>query len=245
MSSNIRIVQAVLRGGRKNKLEPDKIMKIILPIINREDWLENNNNHDLKKVREVVYQMGQEDVSIEQKIKAFHVDMRKTYQRVNDHDSYDEWIDEFDECDDELTTRIRLKTVKRAAFGISYDKAKQIVATYKIKSKEEYNELCERDNRLTTDPESAYKGNFTNWIDYLGLERNNYYDMATCKAKVVHYLTAYPDIKRHLELSVIADKLCKLDSQFPPNELWVDFYNVNDLREIISVVYTQKKSIFL
>jgi ERCC4-related helicase len=49
MSSNIRIVQSALRAGRKNRLEPNKITKIILPILNQTDWLENNDNQDLRK----------------------------------------------------------------------------------------------------------------------------------------------------------------------------------------------------
>ena len=51
MTSNIRIVQSALRASRKNKNETDKKTKIILPILNRDNWLENDENPDLKKVR--------------------------------------------------------------------------------------------------------------------------------------------------------------------------------------------------
>ena len=51
MTSNIRIVQSALRASRKNKNDINKKTKIILPILNRDDWLENNDNPDLKKVR--------------------------------------------------------------------------------------------------------------------------------------------------------------------------------------------------
>ena len=66
MTSNIRIVQSALRAFRKYKNELLKKAKIILPILSRDDWLENNENSDLKKVREVIYQMGLEDETIEQ-----------------------------------------------------------------------------------------------------------------------------------------------------------------------------------
>jgi superfamily II DNA or RNA helicase len=79
MSSNIRIVQSALRASRKNKFEPDKITKIILPILNN-DWLENNENLDLKKVREVIYQMSLEDETITQKIKVFEIDIENQKQ---------------------------------------------------------------------------------------------------------------------------------------------------------------------
>ena len=77
MSSNIRIVQSALRASRKNKHQPNKITKIILPILNKDDWLDNNNNPDLKKVREVIYQMGLEDETITQKIKVFNIEVKK------------------------------------------------------------------------------------------------------------------------------------------------------------------------
>ena len=51
-----------------------KITKIILPILNKDDLIENNNP-DLKKVREVIYQMGLEDETITQKIKVFKVQL--------------------------------------------------------------------------------------------------------------------------------------------------------------------------
>ena len=77
MTSNIRIVQSALRASIKNKKDTNKKNKIILPILNRDDWLENNGNIDLKKVREVIYQMDLEDETITQKIKVFRIDIEK------------------------------------------------------------------------------------------------------------------------------------------------------------------------
>ena len=81
MTSNIRIVQSALRASRKNKKDMNKKNKIILPILNRDDWLENNENPDLKKVREIIYQMGLEDETITQKIKVFRIDIEKQKQK--------------------------------------------------------------------------------------------------------------------------------------------------------------------
>ena len=47
MTSNIRIVQSALRACRKNRDVPDKIAKIILPVLFRENWLEDNIKEDL------------------------------------------------------------------------------------------------------------------------------------------------------------------------------------------------------
>jgi len=240
MTSNIRIVQSALRASRKNKNDTNKKTKIILPILNRDDWLENNENPDLKKVKEVIYQMGLEDETITQKIKVFRIEIEKQKPKPKEKEER-EIVDEFGEYDDELTQKLRLKTIKRTALATTYEKARKIIADKNIKSKESYYELCERDNRLSKEPEIAFKGQFTNWIEYLSIERV-YYDLETCKNKVGEYLLLYPEIKKHyLDLSIVSNELCKIDALFPPNGLWVEYYNVKDLRDIITIINKKKK----
>ncbi len=239
MTSNIRIVQSSLRASRKNKHQPNKITKIILPILNKDDWLENNNNPDLKKVREVIYQMGLEDETITQKIKVFNIEVKKYIILISKKYIVD--VDNFGDYDDELTTKLRLKIIKRTSLGISYEKARKIIISKNIKNKEEYFELCEKDNRLSIEPELTYNGQFTNWIEYLSIERL-YYDLETCIEKVNELLILHNKIKKHyLDLSIVCKELCELDNNFPPNGLWVEYYNVKDLRDIIIIVNKKKK----
>lgn len=73
MSSNIRIVKSALRASRKNSLEPNKVTKIILPIFSL-----SNDNQDLKKVKEVIYQMGLEDEIIIEKITVSKTDIKNS-----------------------------------------------------------------------------------------------------------------------------------------------------------------------
>jgi superfamily II DNA or RNA helicase len=240
MTSNIRIVQSALRASRKNKKDVNKKTKIILPILNRDDWLENNENSDLKKVREVIYQMSLEDETITQKIKVFRINIEKQKPKKIEKEEK-EMVDEFGEYDDELTQKLRLKTIRRTALTTTYEKARKIIADKNIKSKENYYELCERDNRLSKEPEIVFKGQFTNWIKYLNIEQI-YYDLETCKNKVSEYLLLYPEIKKHyLDLSIVSNELCKIDILFPPNGLWVEYYNVKDLRDIITITNKKKK----
>jgi superfamily II DNA or RNA helicase len=239
MSSIIRIVQSALRASRKNKFQPNKITKIILPILNRDDWLENNENSDLKKVKEVIHQIGLEDETVAQKIKVFKITIEKhpPKPKMPKHES----IIEFGEYDDEFTQKIRLKTVKRIVYGISYEKAKKIIASKKIKSKESYFELCENDNRLSKEPEILYKGQFVNWIDYLSIERI-YYDLETCKSKANTHISIHNELKQYyLDLSMLVNELCKIDMLFPPNGLWVEYYGVKDVRDIINLTNKKKK----
>jgi len=237
MSSNIRIVQSALRASRKNKEDPDKKTKIILPILNRDEWLENNENPDLKKVREVIYQLGLEDETITQKIKVFRIEVEKSKPREKEER---EMVDEFGEYDDELTQNLRLKTVKRTTLDTTYEKARKIISEQKIKSKESYYKSCEKNNRLPKEPETAFKGKFTNWIEYLGIERV-YYDLETCKKKVDECLALYPEIKNHLDLSEVCNELVEKDAMFPPSDLWIEYYNVKDLRDIITITNKKKR----
>ena len=45
----------------------------------------------------------------------------------------------------------------------------------------------------------------------------------------------------YLDLSIICSELCRLDSLFPPNGLWVEYYGISDLRDIITVKSTKKR----
>ena len=242
MTSNIRIVQSALRAFRKYKNELLKKAKIILPILSRDDWLENNENSDLKKVREVIYQMGLEDETIEHKIKVINIDFKKHKQKKKEKENEKRiMIDEFGDYDDDLTRKLRLKTINRSNLSTTYERARKIIAEKNIKDKEDYYELCEKDNRLTKEPEIVFKGKFTNWIEYLSIKRE-YYDLEMCRRKVDELLSKYPEIKNNkLDLSKVCNDLCGLDNLFPPSGLWVEYYDINDLNDIIIIKNKKKK----
>jgi len=226
MSSNIRIVQSALRASRKNKHQPNKITKIILPILNKNDFLVNNNNPDLKKVIEVIYQMGQEDVNITQKIKVFNIDIKK-HKILKTHND----LDNFGYYDEKITEQLILKTIKRETLGVSYENARKIIVFNKIQNKDEYYDLCKKDNRLTDEPELLYNGHFINWIHYLSIEKK-YYDLETC-IKKVNELLLYDLKLKYMDLSTLCKYLCKLDNNFPPYGLWNEYYNVANFDKLI------------
>lgn len=238
MSSNIRIVQSALRASRKNSNEENKITKIILPILNN-DWIDNSENPDFKKVKDVIYQMSLEDETIIQKIKVIKIDIKKHKTVIKD-DKIE--IDHFGEYDNELTDKLKLKTIKRVQLDITYNKAKQIIATKNIQCKEDYYKLCNQDIRLPEDPEFIFKKQFVNWIDYLSIDRK-YYDFDTCRNKINQYMIEYPDIKDTIDLSATCIKLCELDKRFPPSDLWLEYYNVKKIQEIIIFNKINKKQL--
>jgi superfamily II DNA or RNA helicase len=241
MTSNVRIVQSGLRPSRKNSDEPNKISKIILPVLDNGNWLSDINNNDLKKVKEVIYQMGLEDESIIQKIKVYRINPSKDPVKKK-KGTLDEPNGVFDEYDEELIQHLRLISTKRTTLGTTYEKARRIISEKNIISKEEYYELCIIDNRLPIEPEIFFKGQFTNWIEYLSIERI-YYDLDTCKIKINKYIKVHPEWKEHyLNLNYICASLCELDNLFPPNGLWVEYYGIDSLESLIKFNILKKKS---
>jgi len=248
MTSNIRIVQSALRASRKNKREPNKKTKIILPVLETDDWIENRNNIDLKKVTEIIHQMGEEDETITQKIKVFRTDFSKQERRTREPGGANETyvIGEYD-C--EITNKLRLKTTKRTALGITYEKCRKIIADKKMcwdNFPACYYDLCEKDVRLSKEPDIVFKQQFTNWIEYLSIE-HKYYDIEICKIKVQEYLDEHPEMRvcGKLEQSIVCKNMREIDENFPPVGLWDAYYNIKDIGDIITVKPKKRKPGFV
>ena len=260
MSSNIRIVQSALRASRKNSNMPDKIAKLIIPILYNENWLDSNND-DFKKIKEIIYQLSLEDETILTKIKVLKLNNRmcKCNNMPMPNEGGKECIckdgktgkkDKTDiqyaigEYQHELTEKLKLHIIPRHALEITYEKARKIIQDKNIKNitKDIYIELCDKDIRLPKKPDEFFKGQFISMFDYLGLNKNDYYDKETCINKVNKYIANSNMINN--ELTNIAKSLRDLDNQFPPYDLWCSCYNVNDLSDIIIIEDTNELVIF-
>jgi superfamily II DNA or RNA helicase len=242
MSSIIRIVQAACRALRKNKDDPTKKAKIILPILIKDDYLDKT---DLQHVKEIIHKLGMEDESIGQKVKVFNIDVKennksplyKSHTKSMCEDRYD-----FGEYDEELTNQLRIQERQRASFEIGYDRAVSIISSKHIRSKEEYYALCELDNRLPIEPDKTFGGKFKKWIDYLSIPLDpNVYTLESCKERASEFLNKNQEFKKYyLELHIIVDKLCEMDPQFPPNGFWEEYYGI-ELTQIIVIKFNKIK----
>jgi len=223
MTSNIRIVQSALRACRKNINFPDKIAKIILPVLYKENWLDDNANDDLRKVREVIYQMSIEDERIIQKISFSEL-------RPNAGRESPDSITRFGNLNNDITSQLILKTVPRNQLGITYEKAKQIIRDEKkrmpIESQKDYLDLCQHNTKLNEDPQNHFGDRFVSWIDYLSIE-NIYYDLETAKVKIQQYLIEHYDSS--FGYMILAKQICDEDKMFPPLDLWTSYYKINDI----------------
>ncbi len=232
MSSNIRIVQSALRAGRKNNDEPLKVTKIIMPILNNDDW--HDENQDFKKVREIIYQMSLEDETIYQKITTINVSVnnittQSSLTRI-----------QLGESDEAFTQKLLLRTIKRCNLSVTtYNKAKQIIVGKNVKTRKDYDILCLHDCRIPHNPQVVFKEQFVSWLDYLSIERK-YYDLCTCRIKIKQLLIDKPKLKQHsINLVNICYEACLLDDKFPPYDLWKEYYDTN-LSDIIVISLTKK-----
>ena len=228
MTSNNRITQCVLRACRKDPRSPKKIAKIIIPILDMEK----------DDVKEVIYQMGLEDVTVISKLKVYVEEPKIGV--LNPKGRICTPTDEFI-YSEEMTKRLRLKTTPRASF--SFESVRTILAEKNIRSIEEYFELCDRDMRFPSDPERIFGHLVTrwSWVYYFGIS-STFYDIDKCKEKIAEYLTTYPGIRtQYFDLSLVCSELCKLDPMFPPNGLWVDYYKVDELHDIIHFCTKKRK----
>jgi superfamily II DNA or RNA helicase len=224
MTSGIRIVQAALRPCRKN--QSGKIAKIIIPMLYNNDLLTDEENPDFKKIRQILYQLGLDDVSIMEKLRVFglHIQLRNR-QSGNGLIGI-----EFGEYDEEITEKLRLGMIERTQCKLSYNRVKGMIAG-KCGDMEEYGELCKNDFRLPKNPEQYFGNEFIDWVDYLNIP-NKYYNLQTAKRECQNILQKNPEIRK-MKYSDICQEIKKIDDNFPPAEFWLDYYKVNNVKSII------------
>lgn len=219
------IKQCIGRGIRSDELgqygsNKEKILIISLPV-----YLDDNGDNKYEKVIEVLkYLLYDVEIPFEE------IEFKNRYTHNFKQVKYNS--NEYIGINDVKSVLLNLLELenKRISLTTTYEKARKIIADKNIKTKEDYYELCERDNRLSKEPEIVFKGQFTNWIQYLSIE-DVYYDLETCKNKVGEYLSNETDT--NFEFTNITRYLKLLDNMFPPYDLWCEYYNINDLTEII------------
>jgi superfamily II DNA or RNA helicase len=230
------IIQCIGRGIRpdglgENGSNKGKILIVSLPV-----YIDENGENKYEKIIEVlkylVYdiEMQFEEIVFKNRyIPSFKETERTTKEYVG-----------FNDVKSNLLNLLEFEN-KRTALSTTYEKARKIIVENNVTSRKSYYALCDKDHRLHKEPEIVFKGQFTNWKEYLSME-GNYYDFETCKNKVGEYLLLHPEIKNHyFELSVVCEELCKLDSGFPSSDIWTDYYNVKDLKNIIVIPKKKKK----
>jgi hypothetical protein len=230
------IKQCIGRGIRPDELGNNGSNKEKLLIVSLPVYFDENCDNKYEKIIEVLkYLLYDIEIPFEE------IKFKNRYT-LHDNKEKKPNINDYSGINDVKSILLNLLELdnKKTILDITYEKAKKIIADKNIKSKESYYELCDKDNRLYKEPDIIFKNKFTNWIDYLGIERI-FYDFETCKNKIEEYLLLFPEIKNNIDLSLICNELCKIDNLFPPSDLWVEYYNLKNLGEIIIIINKKKK----
>lgn len=241
MTSNIRIVQSALRPCRKDKDRPEKIARLYLPIVDKDDFLDNSQNSDLQKIRTLIHEMGLEDGHVCEKI-SYHEIVVSCEQDNYNYNSDSETINEAGkrkyklrtsiiEMDPRICEKIKFKIFNREALGcMTYANAKKYLCDKQCKTKQEYVEKFRNNSRLSMDPENFY-GSIFNWKDYLSIPEHTYYNKSECIEKIQHYSYLF-DCNFYTDYSKVCDLLHERDFKFPPTNMWLNFYEIKQFDEI-------------
>lgn len=222
------ISQCIGRGTRPDSLgengkNKDKKLLVSLPV-----YIDNDNSYDtiIEVLKYLLYEIEIIFNDIEFKNRN-HVKVETNEKNITN--------DETENIKSILLNLLEINIV------LNFDKTKKFLKDNNIKTKKDYYALCDNDKRFTKTPEIDFNKKFTNWIDFLNIERK-YYDLETCKIKVCEHLKQNEELKKHyLNLSHILKKLCEMDCLYPPGDLWLDYYNIMDLNEIIVIKHKKFK----
>lgn len=230
------IIQCIGRGIRPDQLgeygtNRDKIIIISLPV-----YIDETENNKYQTIIEVLkYLLHTIEISYEE----INFIERSPTTIKNSNSSSD---NDYSGINVIKSLLLDLLKIDKANINsrISFDKIKKIVSDNNIRNKSEYYELCNKNDALPREPDITFKGKFKGWIDYLSIP-TMFYDIDICKNKIAHYLEIYPEIKKdHLDMQEVCKKLCNIDSLFPPYDLWVEYYNIKSLGEIITIKSNKK-----
>jgi superfamily II DNA or RNA helicase len=177
MSSEIRIVQSSLRCCRKNKNEPNKIGNLLLPIL--EDDLQNEESSNFNKIKKIIKELSFEDDNIIQKIK-----LNKSKIKEEEENKIQNKLEKIeDENNEGDLEEFLLKTLSKY-YLLSYEKIKKVLKQYNLKSINDYNELIKKKTYLPNNPKELFKKKFIDWIDYLSINRSDYYNINDFRNKI-------------------------------------------------------------
>jgi len=237
------IIQSIGRGIRPDELGIDgrnlnKILMILLPIYI--DFNEDLKTEYWRVIDVLKYLLNDVEIPLDE----FEFIQKISYSPPSENIGNLKKYDGIEDIKAVILDLLEYDRIKNLRKEMTYGRAKNILFEKNIKSKHEYFEFCKADLRFYENPDEIYSEQFENWVKYLGI-LNIYYDFQTCKNKINEYLTKYPEIKNnHLNLSNIAIKLCEIDENFPSYELWCDYYDINNLNELINITHKKKKRNF-
>ena len=236
MGSEIRIVQSTTRCFRKNIYNLNKIAYVLIPYLDTENW--NDDNNSFKKVRDIVFHIGNNDKSIGAKLVVHDMNnkplsllqvvlkrWRKLCKKEDGWCDYDDFINDSDEY---LSSKIKLRLRKSGSLNSRISQLEDEFMFMKVRnqhlslySKSEYKKSHNNEDYIGS-PERHFELYWTNWYNFLGCDTSNFIQtkaewIIECKKNNIVSLDSYK-------------QLCKNDVRFPinPSEFYQHYTNFNN-----------------
>lgn len=229
MESEIRIVQSTLRPNRLDKMNPNKKAYIIIPYIDTENFITNNESFD--KCRKIIAKIRNEDENIIYKINMLSLN---NYNINNNNfiekTKYNYIIENSDELN-KIMLRLRYSKAlysKNTEEQDEFNFIKQLNKELKLNNKEDYTKefvkiYHEKYIEYIKNPEEYFKlkGVWTNWYDFIGINTTKFIQdkndwIKFCKENNVKSLIDY-------------NNLCKLNETLlpaNPGDFYKEFSNI-------------------
>jgi len=220
MDSDIRIVQSTLRPNRLDSSYPNKKAYVIIPYIDTENFITDNESFD--KCRKIIAKIRNVDEKIEQKINV--VSLNKPSSKPSDVPKekikYYHIIENGDELK-KIMLRLRYSRALGSIYSEEQDEfnyVRELNKELNIQSKEQYADKVMKDKHKNyiENPEEYFKlkGVWSNWYNFIGVDTKKFIQdkndwINFCKENNVKSLDNYY-------------KLCKSYEELPLNP--VDFY---------------------
>ena len=221
MDSDIRIVQATLRANRLDINFPDKIAYVIIPYIDTDDFMINNNSFD--KCRKIIAKIRNVDETIEQKINILsNIDSK--YTESKEKIKYYYGLNNSNELN-KIILRLRNSKSLYSKYSEEQDEfnyIRQLNKELNIQSKEEYTNILTKEYhekyiKYIDNPVEYFRlnGVWTNWYDFLGVDTQKFIQNKNdwinfCKEKNIKSLEDYK-------------KICLINDELPNNP--ADYYD--------------------
>jgi predicted helicase len=216
MESEIRIVQSTLRPNRINKMCPNKKAYIIIPYIDTENFITNNDSFD--KCRKIISKIRNEDENIIYKINVLSLNNynnNKSIEKTN----YNYIIENSDELN-KIILRLRYSKALYSNFSEEQDEfnyVKQLNKELKLNNKEDYTKefvkiYHEKYIEYIKNPEEYFKlkGVWINWYDFMGIDTSKFIQdkndwIKFCKENNVKSLMDYNNLYKLNEILLPAN----------------------------------------
>lgn len=228
---NRSIILEMQKMGRTTRIANDKEFGIyVSPIIKTDNYLDDMTDFMSDFIKTISKPINDKD---HQPKPQTHTEYDNLYKQIFNING----LVEFDP--DTIYDLVFLKSSPNLTYSNCINIIKEL--ENKPMTKKEYYDLCQIDKRLSIEPNILFGAKF-DWIEYLSIDRDLYYDIDECKIKIQQLLKTNPILKKHyLNPIVIYNELCKLDNKFPPSDLIIEYYKLKQLNDIIQITHSIKK----